>query len=340
MAKVKAVVMAHRNKYKNILVYTEDGQYLTTRIQPVPPVGSTVYVKPPAFMAKPKMLAVAAAVFLILFTGLMPNFAPTPAAAAYVNLAWQPEIGLWVDEEGKVTQANLVGLPEGNFATTLKGQDLYTALGQLLQYSQERGTLDKKQTIVIGTLVKTDEQKLPHITEKQLQDFLYSQLVKQGYQGAVLVTSQPQEMLQAAEKAGMPLGKYTVYEKCRQQNQPVKLDLLKQQDVPTALTKSGVKASDVFGHHYKQMQTENTASSGEGHMQNQGSHMEQGTMMPHRLEHQQSSQPTTQPSTSAPGYNQMPTTQGTMNHPVRQDNSGSGTETESHGGHMGMTRHN
>ncbi|MEG6521924.1 anti-sigma-I factor RsgI family protein [Desulfotomaculum sp. 1211_IL3151] len=231
MAKVKAVVMAHRNQYKNVLVYTEDGQYLTTRLQPIPPVGSTVYVKPPALIAKPKMLAVAAAVFLILFTGLMPNFAPTPAAsAAYVNLAWQPEIGLWVDEEGKVTQANLVGLPEEeeNFATTLKGQDLYTALDQLLQYSREQGTLNNKQTLVIGTLVKTDEQKPPHLTEQQLQDFLYSQLAKQGYQGAVLVTSQPQEMLQAAEKAGMPLGKYTVYEKCRQQNQPVKLDLLKQ----------------------------------------------------------------------------------------------------------------
>lgn len=337
MAKIKAVVMAHRNKYKNALVYTEDGQYLTTRLQPIPPVGSTVYVKPPALMAKPKMLAVAAAVFLILFTGLMPNFAPTPAAAAaYVNLAWQPEIGLWVDEEGKVTQANLVGLPEGNFATTLKGQDLYTALGQLLQYSREQGALDKKQTMVIGTLVKTDEQKLPNITEQQLKDFLRDQLANQGYQGAMLVTSQPQEMLQAAEKAGMPLGKYTVYEKSRQQNQPVKLELLKQQDVPTALTESGVKASDVFGQHYMEF---------EGHMQNQNqeSHIEQGTMMPHPMEHQQSTTPATNPSSGASGQTQMHGNQGIMNHSVMSGSSNSDTSPHTaptQDGPMRMNRHN
>ena len=333
MAKVKAVVMAHRNKYKNTLVYSEDGQYLTTRIQPVPPVGTTVYVKPQAFMAKPKMLAVAAAILLILFTGLLPNFAPTPAAA-YVNLAWQPEIGLWLDEEGKVTQVNIIGLPEGNFATTLKGQDLHTALGQLLQYSREQGTLDNKQTMVIGTLVKTDEQKLPHITEQQLHDFLYSQLAKQGYQGAVLVTSQPQEMLQAAERVGMPLGKYTVYEECRQQNQPVKLDLLKQQDVPTALSQAGIKAGDVFGHHYVEF---------EGHMQRQESHMEQGTMMPRPTGHQQTTLPSTQPSAGASRQTQMHGNQGPMNPTVMP--GGSNSDTSPHtdptqDGHMRMNRHN
>ncbi|GAB6178813.1 hypothetical protein JCM14036_01320 [Desulfotomaculum defluvii] len=331
MVKIKAVVMAHREKYKNTLVYTEDGQYLTTRIKPEPQVGSTIYVNQSSIMAKPKMLVVAAAVLLILFTGLMPNFAPTPAAAAYVNLAWQPEIGLWVDGEGKVTQANIVGLPNEDFGTTLKGQDLYSALSELLQYSQEQGYLEKKQSMVIGTLIKTNEQNLPDITEQQLKDFLYSQLEKQGYQGALVVTVQKQEILKTAEKAGMPLGKYVVYENSRQQNQPVKLDLLKQQDVLTALSQAGVKGGDIFGHHYMEVNE---------HMHEQGSPMENGTMITNPI-HQQSSLPATRPSEGTSSQTQMHTTQGTMNHSVMQDQHSSSTshDTESHSGHMGMNRH-
>ncbi len=310
MAKVKAVVMAHRDNYKNVLVYTEDGQYLTTRIKPVPPVGSTIYMKPPVLLAKPKMLAVAAAVLLILFTGLMPTFAPTPAAAAYINLAWQPEIGLWVDAAGKVTQTNIVGQPDNDFAITLKGQDLYTALDTLLQYSLEQAHLEK-QTMVIGTLIKINEQNLPHITEQQLKDFLYGQLEKQGYQGSLVVTSQPQGMIRAAEKAGMPLGKYTVYEECKQQNQPVKLDLLKQQDVPTALSQAGIKAGDVFGHHYMEVK---------GHRQNQENHMEKGTMKP-----------------GASGQRQSHSPQGHMD----SSTSGTSSHTEhAQDSHKGMNRHN
>ena len=152
----------------------------------------------------------------------------------------------------------------------------------------------------------------------------------------MLVTSQPQEILQAAEKAGMPLGKYTVSEECRQQNQPVKLDLFKQQDVPTALSQAGVKAGDVFGHHYVKF---------EGHMQNQnqGSHMEQGTMMPQPMEHQQSTTPSTQPSAGASRQTQMHGNQGPMNSTVMP--GGSNSDTSPHtdptqDSHMRMNRHN
>ena len=132
-----------------------------------------------------------------------------------------------------------------------------------------------------------------------------------------MVTSQPQGMIQAAEKAGMPLGKYAVYEECKQQNQPVKLDLLKQQDVPTALSQAGVKAGEVFGHHYMEVK---------GHLQNQQGHMEKGTMMP-----------------SASDQTPMHSPQGPINHHSMPDSSSSGSSPHTdpaQGDHMGMNRHN
>ncbi|SHL01156.1 hypothetical protein [Desulforamulus aeronauticus] len=308
MAKIKAVVMSHRNKYKNVLVYTEDGQYLTTRLTPMPPVGSTIYVQPPTAMAKPKFLVVAAAVLLILFTGLIPSFSPSPAAAAYINIAWQPEIGLWVDEEGQVIRASLVGLPNNSLSTTLKGQDLYTALGKVLQYSQEQGDLNKGRDILIGTYVKMGEQDIPEVSEARLKDFLSSQLKARGYQGSVVVTDQPVEAIQSADKIGVSLGKYVVYEKCQQQNQPVKLDLLRQENVSTALSQSGIEAKELFGQDYVEIPHMNSSD----HMDNQVDKTKEQAM-PQQPMHHQKPQSLAQPSPDSSDHNQM--------HPVQEHNA-------------------
>ncbi len=297
MTKTKAVVMAQTGKFKNVLVYTTDGQYLTTRIQPAPPVGAMVYIKTPVLPVKPKILAVAAAVLLILFTGLMPHFFISPAAA-YVNISLQPEIGLWLDREGKVTRVNMNGPEDDHFAAGLKGQNFYTALEGLLQYSQKQGYLTKDQEILMGTLIKLDDRDIPRVNEKLFKDFLCQQLERQGYQGAVVVTGQPEEMIQSAEKKGISLGQYVIYEKCQQQNKPVDLDLLRQENVSGALSRSGIEAKELFGHDYVEVHTQhNTDAAGDHHnpsapMPNHGNIPEGSSMNPHRT--------MTQPATQTP----------------------------------------
>lgn len=251
MAKVKAVIMALTDKHKNALVYTEDGQYFKTRIKPDPPVGSTVLVEVSLPVVFNKLLAVAAAVLLILFIGLLPRFATTPASAAYLNIALYPEMELWVNSDGKVTQVKIAGSGDNTYTDTLKGKNLYDALGQLIQYSKERGYLNtNSQDIIISSFIKSDDVNIPSINESQLKNFILGELKKSQYQGAVVLTSLGEDVIKSAKDAHVSLGKYVVYEKCREKNLPVSLNTLREKDVTSALSLAGIEAKDLFGQDY------------------------------------------------------------------------------------------
>ncbi|AEF95239.1 hypothetical protein Desca_2410 [Desulfotomaculum nigrificans CO-1-SRB] len=334
MAKVKAVVMAVQDKYKNALVYTEDGQYIKTRIKPDPPLGEVVLVTTSPMLINKKFFAVAAAVMLILFAGLWPRFAPPPAAAAYLNLSLQPEIGIWVGHDGKVTRAELAG--DHSFSENLKGKELYPALEQLIQYAGEQGYLKNNQDIVIGSLIRSEETSIPGIDENSLRDFLCNQFKKSGYQGAVVVTVQDGNLVKSAKNAELPLGKYIVYERCRLQNRPVSLETLRKQDISSALTEAGINARDLFGKAYVEInntpavQSPRDVDNSNHRPMPMHQNAEPGT--PGR-EHQppagmmEQGQPMGQSATGA--------NTDRMNHSTSENASYSGMPTQ-HGNHMGM----
>ncbi|MEG6521925.1 hypothetical protein [Desulfotomaculum sp. 1211_IL3151] len=66
--------------------------------------------------------------------------------------------------------------------------------------------------------------------------------------------------------------------------------------------------------------------------------MEQGTMMPQPMEHQQSTTPATNPSTGVSGQTQMHGNQGTLPGSSNSDTSPHTAPTQD--GHMRMNRHN
>ncbi|MDO7787372.1 anti-sigma-I factor RsgI family protein [Desulforamulus aquiferis] len=305
MTKVKAVVLALRNNHKNALVYTEEGQYLNTRIKPDPLVGSTVLVEvSPLMFFNKKLLAVAAAALLILFTGLLPSFNTPPASAAYLNIALYPELEIWFNQEGMVTQVEIAELDDSSYTDTLLGKNLYDALGQLIQYSKEQGYLKtNSQDIIISSFIKPDNINIPNISETQLKIFILDELKKSAYQGSMIVTSPSETVMDSAKAAQVSLGKYLVYEKCLEKNLPLSLDNLREKDVTSALSLMGIDAKDLFGADYIEISEHYGSKSVETMQNNQHlNNMRQN----HQMNHNSSSMPMEQPGN---GHHKHPVTQ-------------------------------
>lgn len=248
MKAVKGVVM--RIEKKSITVYSSEGDFL--KIPPPgikPAIGQVIEVG-----CKPRRLlipfaAAAAVIILALALGMFGYIAGPEAAVAYVALDINPSIELYVNNNARVVTTRALNDEAGAVLSSvrLEGVDVYQALGLLVKETYAKGYIKKEdKNIVLASVIPLQNGAGSLVNEIKIRDTIYNKMKEQQITGFVVVNKAREEAEKEAEKMGLSVNKYLVYDRMSREGIQVTPEKFRSRSVRQVVEQSGARIDRLF----------------------------------------------------------------------------------------------
>ena len=251
MEKTKGIVM--RTSPKVTVIFTEKGDFLEVPTPKEPPVvGQTIEVNLNprrlfVFQNSALKYAAAAAVMLLVLSISVFSLLVIPnMAVASVALDINKGMELLINKEGKVIKVQDVNggssIVEG---ISIKGLDVYQAVGLIVENANNQGTLNETQNLVLASVVPINKWGTQVIDTEKLRNSIRDEMTRRNLSGSVVVGQTNQKIQQEAKQQGMTVNSYLIYDRCEEKGIAVQPDTLRN-DAQKALLDAKVSVSSLF----------------------------------------------------------------------------------------------
>lgn len=216
MEKTRGIVM--KASKKNIILYTEQGDYLKIKTPQSPPLlGQTIEVELPVHKGREQRLlqfgSIAAVLLLALGLGLFNIVSNANTAVAAVVMDINNSKELLVNRDAKVLR--VIDLPQGNQASSseLQGKDIYTSVNLLIDQANSQGALKQEGNLVMASVIPIDKRQTDTIDQTRLRDSISRHLLEKNISADLMVSSTDETSLKTAQNLKMSINYYLVYKR-------------------------------------------------------------------------------------------------------------------------------
>lgn len=250
MEKIKGIVL--RLDKKTMVVVTDEGDFLNVPVpasRPNPGETVEVIIKPARGFTVPYWMRVAVAMLILVLSLGLAKPLLLPQAVAAVSMDLTSGVELKIDKDNKVLDAK-ANNPEGQKVLQgldLEGKDIYQAVNLVTLRAAELGFLkqSKGNTIMVTVAPLTAEEKLA-VDRDRLQQTMHDELVKQKYEGYLVVNRTENELRQEAEKMGLTVNQYLLWERSQAQGNKIDIEKVKEQPVQNYVVKDKNEIQRMF----------------------------------------------------------------------------------------------
>ncbi|KJS21232.1 MAG: hypothetical protein VR72_11440 [Clostridiaceae bacterium BRH_c20a] len=143
------IIMSIDNNYT--VGYSADGHFIKIPKKPSHKIGQIIhYQSAKTGLRKPWGMAVAAAILLVFFTGLLNPFFTKEAAAAYLSMGLTTgSLEIWTDDNNRVIKTNYTSSLEDLKQHDLKGKDIYEAMSVLALEAKKSGLITEDENNIL-----------------------------------------------------------------------------------------------------------------------------------------------------------------------------------------------
>lgn len=236
------------------VIYTEKGDFLEIPTPEKPPLlGQTIEitVKPQRKSSlNPSWLkySAAAAVFLLVFSlsAFYLLFNPNMAVAS-VELELNQGITLTLNKEGKIVATNQVMVSDDFIeGLSLKGMDIYQAVGLILKNAENKGILNPTDSLILATVIPLTEKGAQAVSLEKLRTTVSEEMLRQNLSGNIVLNKADPNIEQSARKEGMSVNRYLIYDRSQERGIPLQPASLRTGNVQKALADAQVDVSTLF----------------------------------------------------------------------------------------------
>lgn len=218
-----------------------------------PAVGRVIEVdlSPPGPLNNQSFMKYAMAAAVLILVAVLGVFNPLfwpGAAVASVSLDINHGIELLVDKEGKVIKASDAGkgLDYVVAGSSLKGQDIYRAVEMILEDASEKGFLENDRNIVLVSVVPLESSGSNVVDEEKLGAIVRQGMISKNSYGVVMVGRTDMDTKRRAEKMGMTVNTYLVYDRFRHNGHNIEAEDLRGGDIRKVLEENKVSIPTLF----------------------------------------------------------------------------------------------
>lgn len=248
MKTVKGVVM--RVEKKSVTVYTSEGDFLEIPPPGIrPEIGQVIEVRIKPRRPLITYAAAAAVMILALALGMFGSFAGPGAAVAYVALDINPSIELFVNKDAKVIKTRALNEQAEAILSSggVEGMDIYRAVDLIVKEAYAKGYIKTEdKNVVLAGVIPLKESAAALVDETKLRDTIYYDMKEQQVPGFVVVNKAREEAEKEAEKLGLSLNKYLVYDRMSREGIPVTPEDFRSSSVRQVVERSGVRIGTLF----------------------------------------------------------------------------------------------
>jgi len=256
--KQKGVVMGLEGR--NVVVYTNEGDFIRLPVPgKAPEIGDVIEVGGKVKKPLTAYLAVAAALVLVAAISLFNPFFGSGAAAAYVALDINPSAELTVNRDGTVIKAKPLNGEAKALLTQagVNGQDLNGAVESFIKEAVKLGYINKEsQNLVLASIVSLKDG-VTVVQEDQLRRVIIEQLTGLQVNGTVVISQGAREVRVQAEKAGLSINKYMVYDRSQKQGLDIPVETLRSGNVREVLAQANIPLKKLFPSECVEVRQEN-----------------------------------------------------------------------------------
>ena len=250
MAKMKGIVL--QLEKKKMVIVTDEGDFLKVPIPSLSPrPGETVYVnvEPAKGFSIPYWLRIAVAVIILGLSFVISKPLVVPQAIAAVSMDLNSSVELNIDSNNKVlyAQANNEQGSKVLQGLDLKGLDIYKAVNIVTAKAIEMGYLKQSgdNAIMVTVAPLTTSEKLS-VNREKLQQVMHDELVKQKYNGYLVVNQEQERLYQEAEKMGLTVNQYLLWKRSQEQGAKIDIKEVRQQPVDSFINNNEESINQMF----------------------------------------------------------------------------------------------
>lgn len=251
MRAMRGIVL--RVEGRHVVVVTDEGDFLRVpkpKQQLLP--GQVIEVPSQKRRSLRPYLAVAAAVLLIFVISALKPLAITPAVAAVasVSLDMTPSVELTVSKENTVIGAKAQN-PEGERLLQqlqLKGLDVYKAVNLITAKAAEMNffSSEAKNMALATVMPLKGGDGSASINKEEVMRVIHDEMYARKYDGYVVVNQAQKEVRQQAEEAQLPVNRYLLLEKSREQGVEIAPETLRSTPLPRVMETTGMDVPKAF----------------------------------------------------------------------------------------------
>jgi len=241
--------------------YTEDGQFLKIPKKPTHKVGQIInYTPAKASLLKPWRTAIAAAILLVFFTGIINPFFQDEAAAAYLSMGLNTgSLEIWTDDNNKVIKTNYTDSLEYLNQLDFKGKDIYETVSVLTLEAKKNGLITEDENdILLIDLIDLKESTNHHISEDKLKKVILEGLAANEYQGLMMMERHDIDYLTKANELNLTASQFHIYEASSSKGHSLEMEQVQHGHIRTILKENGTSPEEIFDMHSNMMQNNNT----------------------------------------------------------------------------------
>lgn len=250
MEKMKGIVL--RIDKKNMVVVTDEGDFLTLPVpvrRPNPGETVEVNVKLARGFTVPYWMRVAVAMLILVVSLGLAKPLLLPQAVAAVSMDLTSGLELKIDKENKVLEAK-ANNPEGQKllqGLVLEGRDIYQAVNLITNRAAELGYLkqNKGSTIMVTVAPLSSDKKLA-VDRDRLQQTMHDELARSNYEGYLVVNRTGTELRQEAEKMGLTVNQYLMWERAQVQGNNIDVETIREQAFQEYVVKDKTEIQRMF----------------------------------------------------------------------------------------------
>jgi len=238
---------------KNYTVgYSADGQFIKIPKNPSHKVGQIINYQPTiTSLRKPWGMAVAAAILLVFFTGLLNPFFTEEAAAAYLSMGLTTgSLEIWTDDNNRVIKTNYTSTLEDLKQHDLKGKDIYEAMSILALKAKKSGLITEDENdIILIDLIDLEESTNHYISEDKLKKVILEGLAVKEYQGLMMMERHDKDFLTKANELNLTASQYHIYQTSSSKGYNIEMEQIQHGHIRNILKENGTSPEEIFGMH-------------------------------------------------------------------------------------------
>lgn len=242
--------MVLRVEERHVVVVTEEGDFLRVRMparRPLP--GQTLEIPVKRRRAFRPYLAVAAVLVLAVALSVLRPLAIAPAVAS-VALDMTPSVELAVSKDNEVVSAQAHN-PEGESLLKdlqVKGLDVYQAVNLITARAAEMNFFnpEDKNIVVAVVMPLRDEKGETGIDKDEIMRIIHDEMLAREYDGYVVVNQARKEIRRQAVEAGLPVNRYLLLEKSREQGIEIAPETLRSSSLQQVMDGAHMEVQETF----------------------------------------------------------------------------------------------
>ncbi|MFZ5946132.1 MAG: anti-sigma factor domain-containing protein [Bacillota bacterium] len=240
---------------KNYTVgYSADGQFIKIPKNSSHKVGQIInYQRTKTGLRKPWGMAIAAAILLMFFTGLLNPFFTEEAAAAYLSMGLTTgSLEIWTNDNNRVIKTNYTSTLEDLKQHDLEGKDIYEAMSVLALEAKKSGLITENENdILLIDLIDLKESTNHYISEDKLKKVILEGFAVKEYQGLMMMERHDKDFLRKANELNLTASQYHIYQASSSKGYNIEMEQIQHGHIRNILKENGTSPEEIFGMHSK-----------------------------------------------------------------------------------------